>query len=198
MRLPDVLVLGAGGVLGEAWMSGVLAGIEDGAGVDFRRCDTYVGTSAGSIVAARLASGRSPRRPDDLGDPPSDFARDTPEALAEGDGDGGAGDEREAGDGADSPAAPSGRLQGAARGAARLGAWASAPLIGPAIAATTPAGARLRALALARVPAGTNRLTGLHAQVSSWGARFDGRLRIAAVDRATGRRVMFGRPGAPA
>src|SRR5205823_891366 len=28
-------------------------------------------------------------------------------------------------------------------------------------------------------------------------ARFDGRLRVAAVDRATGRRVVFGRPGAP-
>ena len=29
------------------------------------------------------------------------------------------------------------------------------------------------------------------------GGRFDGRLRVAAVDRATGRRVIFGSPGAP-
>ena len=34
---PDVLVLGGGGVLGEAWMMGVLAGIEDAAGLDLRQ-----------------------------------------------------------------------------------------------------------------------------------------------------------------
>ena len=34
---PDLLVLAAGGVVGEAWMTGVLAGIEDAAGVDLRR-----------------------------------------------------------------------------------------------------------------------------------------------------------------
>jgi NTE family protein len=33
--------------------------------------------------------------------------------------------------------------------------------------------------------------------VEGYGARFDGRLRIAAVDRLRGRRVMFGSPGAP-
>src|SRR5512132_1774030 len=31
---PDVLVLAGGGVVGEAWMTGVLAGIEDGAEID--------------------------------------------------------------------------------------------------------------------------------------------------------------------
>ena len=60
---PDVLVLGGGGVLGEAWMMGVLAGLEDATGFDLRRCEHFVGTSAGSIVAARLAAGESPRRP---------------------------------------------------------------------------------------------------------------------------------------
>src|SRR5581483_3076538 len=60
---PDVLVLGGGGVLGEAWMMGVLAGIEDATGFDLRDCDYYVGTSAGSIVAAHLVAGQSPRRP---------------------------------------------------------------------------------------------------------------------------------------
>ena len=63
--VPDVLVLAAGGVVGEAWMSGVLAGIEDAGGVDFRRVESFVGTSAGSIVAARLAAGSPPRRPED-------------------------------------------------------------------------------------------------------------------------------------
>ncbi len=53
---PDVLVLGGGGVLGEAWMMGVLAGIEDATGFDLRRCEYFVGTSAGAIVAALLAA----------------------------------------------------------------------------------------------------------------------------------------------
>ena len=64
---PDVLVLGGGGVLGEAWMMGVLAGIEDGTGFDLRDCDYYVGTSAGSIVAAHLVAGQPPRRPSTIG-----------------------------------------------------------------------------------------------------------------------------------
>ncbi|HWH95350.1 MAG TPA: patatin-like phospholipase family protein, partial [Baekduia sp.] len=60
---PDVLVLAGGGIVGEAWMHGVLAGVEDAAGADFRRVEAYVGTSAGSIVAARLVAGRRPPRP---------------------------------------------------------------------------------------------------------------------------------------
>src|SRR3954452_15028939 len=60
---PDVLVLAAGGVVGEAWMTGVLRGLTESTGIDFRTCDYYVGTSAGSIVAASLAAGREPRAP---------------------------------------------------------------------------------------------------------------------------------------
>ena len=37
---PDVLVLGGGGIVGEAWMSGVLAGIEEASGADFRRVES--------------------------------------------------------------------------------------------------------------------------------------------------------------
>ena len=59
---PDVLVLGAGGTLGEAWMRGLLAGLEAAGGPDMRACEYFVGTSAGSIVAATLAAGRPPRR----------------------------------------------------------------------------------------------------------------------------------------
>jgi len=47
------------------------------------------------------------------------------------------------------------------------------------------------------MPAGERRLDRLHGQVERWGARFDGRLRICAVDRRSGRRVVFGAPGAP-
>src|SRR4051812_50158180 len=57
---PDVVVLGAGGTLGEAWLRGLLGGIEAGAKVDFRDCEYFVGTSAGSIVAATPAAGRRP------------------------------------------------------------------------------------------------------------------------------------------
>jgi NTE family protein len=84
-RPPNVVVLGGGGLLGEAWMTGVLAGYEDSTGADVRGCRRFVGTSAGSIVAASLVAGRRPRRPgpatagalrpvESAGDPPSPFA----------------------------------------------------------------------------------------------------------------------------
>src|SRR3954469_24559060 len=55
----DVLVLGGGGILGEAWMNGVLAGLELESEFDANACAGYVGTSAGSIVATALAAGVS-------------------------------------------------------------------------------------------------------------------------------------------
>src|SRR5271166_810344 len=61
--VPDVLVLGGGGLVGEAWMSGFLAGAQSAWGVDFREAREFVGTSAGSIVAAHLAKGIEPRVP---------------------------------------------------------------------------------------------------------------------------------------
>jgi NTE family protein len=60
MRTPDVLVLGGGGILGEVWMSALLAGLDEAEGFDARRCGSYVGTSAGSIVAASLVAGLPP------------------------------------------------------------------------------------------------------------------------------------------
>ncbi|HZB50935.1 MAG TPA: patatin-like phospholipase family protein [Mycobacteriales bacterium] len=51
------LVLGAGGVLGFAWMVGALAALEAEEGFDARDVEVCVGTSAGSIVAALLGSG---------------------------------------------------------------------------------------------------------------------------------------------
>ncbi|MEJ3747923.1 patatin-like phospholipase family protein [Actinomycetes bacterium KLBMP 9797] len=50
------LVLGGGGVTGVAWELGVLAGLAD-AGIDLRAADLFVGTSAGSAVAAQVTSG---------------------------------------------------------------------------------------------------------------------------------------------
>jgi NTE family protein len=40
-------------------------------------------------------------------------------------------------------------------------------------------------------------MPGLGRMIDGEGARFDGRLRIVAVDRGSGRRVVFGAPGAP-
>ncbi|WP_030600109.1 patatin-like phospholipase family protein [Streptomyces fulvoviolaceus] len=54
------LVLGGGGPLGGAWLTGVLAGLAD-AGVDLDRADVVIGTSAGAIFGARLACGESPQ-----------------------------------------------------------------------------------------------------------------------------------------
>jgi NTE family protein len=164
---PDVLVLAAGGVVGEAWMTGVLRGLSEQTGIDFREVEAFVGTSAGSIVAASLAAGREPRAPTTTG------AAQHQTAPAE-----------------ESRRSP---LRAGARGLAALGA----PLAPLALAAGAPGGALARRTILARVPAGHRSLTRLRQEVDGWGARFDGRLRVCAVDVASGRRVVFGAPGAP-
>lgn len=50
------LVLSGGGPVGIAWESGLIAGFAQ-AGVDLGQADFILGTSAGSVVGARLASG---------------------------------------------------------------------------------------------------------------------------------------------
>ncbi|MFE4451126.1 patatin-like phospholipase family protein [Streptomyces sp. NPDC056796] len=57
------LVLGAGGVTGIAWESGILHGLAK-AGVDLSTADLIVGSSAGAVVGAQLAFG--PAGADDL------------------------------------------------------------------------------------------------------------------------------------
>lgn len=54
------IVLSGGGDRAIAWQTGVLAGLAD-AGLDGRAAGTILGTSAGSIAAARLAAGLDPR-----------------------------------------------------------------------------------------------------------------------------------------
>jgi NTE family protein len=168
VRGPDVLVLAAGGVVGEAWMTGVLAGIEDAAGVDLRRVEGFVGTSAGAMVAARLAAGERPRRPP------------------------GRADASELGDGEDTGGG------GLLRTAARWGWAATAPLAPVATALATPGGALLRSALLARAPDTGRTLSRLHAEIEALGVRFDGRLRVCCVDKRSGARVVFGAPGTPA
>ena len=170
-RQPDVLVLGGGGILGEAWMSAVLAGLEDAVGIDARRCDGYVGTSAGSIVAATLAAGVDPRKR--LGDLPE------PPPVA-------------GGDDLEQPRHP-------AQQAVDLGLAAAERLLAPLAAVglrfTEPAGVLVRRVALQRVPPGRQSLERLGRELE--GARWDGRLRIATVQLESGRRVVFGDDGAP-
>ena len=166
---PNVLVLGVGGILGEAWMSGFLAGSGHATGVDYRDADAFLGTSAGSIVAAQLAAGAELQQPRSWADGP----------------------------GEDAPANRPGGLRAATERAGRLYLSAISPLAAPALSATAPAGALARAALLASMPRGTIPVDDLHARMTALGSRFEGRLRVAAVERATGRRVIFGASGAP-
>jgi NTE family protein len=173
MRTPDALVLGGGGTLGEAWMSAVLAGLDEAEGFDSRKCGSYVGTSAGSIVAASLVAGLPPAiRLGRLSDP----KEETP--LEE----------------------SAGRitaLRQAFGAAAGLAGAAVGPLASLAFASTAPGGAIVRRTLLRRVSEGRRSLAELGRMVDGTGVRWDGRLRIVAVELETGRRVIFGAPGAP-
>jgi NTE family protein len=170
---PDILVAGAGGTLGEAWMTGLLAGAESVAGVAFAECEYFVGTSAGAIVAARLAAGHAPRAPRERAKTPTE------------------------------PAAPRrrGRVRRATRSAVRApvrwGAALTAPVVPLALASGAPAGARVRAALLARLPSARESLGRLEGDLEELGSRFDGRLRVVCVERRSGRRVVFGAPGQP-
>ena len=150
-------------------MWGYLGGAHSETGHDFRRARQMIGTSAGSIVAARLAGGEDPRR----------------------------GEERIRWDGEAEPERRTGALRAAFDRASRLSIGAIAPLAAPALTMASPGGALARAAVLGRVPAGRIELRDLRARVDALRPRFDGRLNIVAVDRGSGRRVVFGADGAP-
>lgn len=169
---PDVLVLGGGGILGEAWLSAVLAGMDEGQSFDSRSCGLYLGTSAGSIVAAALAAGIAPQAR--LGRMPEQ----PPLAPTEAEEDVNA-------------------VRQTLGVALSLGNAAAAPLASLALSSTTAGGAVLRRAALRRAPEGRRSLAELGRAVEATGVEWDGRLRIAAVECESGRRVMFGAPGAP-
>ena len=57
----SAVVLGPGGPVGTAWLAGLAAGLRH-EGVDLGAADLIVGTSAGAIVGAILASGGDPGR----------------------------------------------------------------------------------------------------------------------------------------
>ncbi len=170
---PDVLVLGGGGILGEAWMSAVLAGLEETTGFDARGCEGYVGTSAGSIVAAVLVAGVDPRSR--LGELPEQ----PPVATADMDD-------------------KSGLVGRALELGLDAGRTVAAPLAALGLRATEVPGALVRRAALRRSPRGRRSLAGLAEEVERMGAQWDGRLSISAVEVDRGRRVMFGANDAPA
>jgi NTE family protein len=171
MDSPHALVLGGGGVLGEAWLWAVLAGLEQDERFDSRECRCYVGTSAGSIVAALLSAGVAPH--ERLGRAAAAAATAAPAAS-------------------DAPA-----WRRALGGAAELAGAASAPLASLAIGSTARPGASLRRAALRAVPRGRRSLAALGEVAELRNAHWDGRLRVVAVRRDSGRRVVFGSPGAP-
>jgi NTE family protein len=168
-RRPDVLVLGGGGVLGEAWLRSCLAGIEAESGWDLGGCDAFVGTSAGSIVAAVFAAGRRP-----------EAARGVAEAW-----------ERAAADGSPD------RRRGIGSLARRAALGAVAPFAPAVVAGLEPAGAAVRAALLRWGRRATREIPDLRAAIERMESTFDGRLRITAVDVRSGRRVIFGAPAAP-
>ncbi|MDQ3678561.1 MAG: patatin-like phospholipase family protein [Actinomycetota bacterium] len=180
---PDVLVLASGGTLGEAWMSGLLAGVEDATGHDFRKTESFIGTSAGSLVAAALSAGQRPRRPVagapqrslPAGQTTDDVSRAQASRLP----------------------IPRAVVQSVAREALRLAGAAATPLAPMTLAIGSSASSALRAALLNRAPGTDTSLSRIHEGVSATGARFDGRLRVVTVERERGRRVIFGAPGAP-
>ncbi len=166
---PDVMVLGGGGTLGEAWMQSVLAGLDGAEDFDARASRLYVGTSAGSIVAAILAAGLAPSWR--LGDLPE-------QAIAPGE------SER-----------ASGWLGEMFDPAARIGMTLAGPAASVLLNTTASGGALMRRALLARVPPGRRSLGVLRQMIDDAGLSWDGRLRITAVDLASGRRAVFGAPG---
>jgi NTE family protein len=174
MQQPDILVLGAGGTIGAAWMSGVLAGLVETDAIELGAIEHFVGTSAGSIVSADILAGVEPRAPETMDVPPELADELPPEDVGE-----------------RSPLAEALRLAGSAAGVA------ARPLLPFALSAVRPASTRVRAAALARIPAPDAALDGLRERIAGHGLSFDGRLRVVCLERESGRRVVFGAPGAP-
>jgi NTE family protein len=172
------LVLGAGGVLGAAWMTGALACLVDRLPCEAGDVDLIVGTSAGSVLAAALRC-RAPfeemvawQRGQATG-----WLSESAALAAQ-----------------DGPLPPLPRV--------RFGSvpLACAALITPlrvppwvAASAWLPHG-RARHAALRSLVTGLQQRAGLGGRAAAWS---DDRTWIAAVDYGTGQRVMFGREGAP-
>ncbi len=169
------LVLGAGGTVGHAFHAGVLAALVEERGWDARRADVVVGTSAGSIVAAMVRAGM----------PPADLmARGSGRPLSAD----GLAVARRAGLGAARPGPERRRSSGPMASPARL-----------ARAVRAPWAVTVGSLAAAVMPAGTVSTEDIAVPFDNlYGDAWPDRPTwIVAVQLDTGRRIAFGRPGAP-
>jgi NTE family protein len=175
------LVLGAGGVLGAAWMTGALVRLQERLPGPVAGVDLMVGTSAGSVLAAALRCRAS-----------------LPEITAWQRGD------------------ATGELSESAALAAQDGPLPPLPYPRPGSLPLAYAALTLQVPpwvgASGWLPHGRGQHTALRSLVSAMHARHhrerrpgdaapshwvDGRTWIAAMDYDTGRRVLFGQPGAP-
>ena len=153
-------------------MSALLAGLDESERFDARSCGSYIGTSAGSIVAALLSSGIAPGSR--LGRMPEQPAmRESSDAVG-------------AAFGAK-----------ATHAAASLGAFATGGLAWLALRSSEPAGKLARRVTLGRVPQGRRSLASLGRELKRCGVYWDGRLRICAVGVESGSRVIFDGSGEP-
>lgn len=173
------LVLGAGGLLGGAWLAGSLAAMADELGWDPVTADLIVGTSAGSMIGALVAGGV----------PPWFMAAHSagenfPGLL-------------------DATGRPTDEADRSAGAVLRREGWPrlrpGSSVLGRA-SLRRPRGHRLAAALAAWVPEGvmsTEPLKDTVRSVVPEGWVPDGRLWVVATDYATGRRVCFGREDAP-
>ena len=171
------LVLGAGGIVGQAYHAGVLAALEHDLGWDPRTADLIVGSSAGSVTGTALRLGVPAR---DLAcwsvdSPISDEGAPVLEKF-----------------GSEAPAFPPFDPSRMLRG------WR---LPSPALLARTirrPWAFRPTVAAVTLLPAGAVDITE-HATLldDMVGTEWPERLWLCAVRRLDGKRVAFGRPGAP-
>lgn len=171
------VVLGAGGTLGAAWMIARLRALEMLHDFDTRGVDVLVGSSAGSVLAAMIASGVSVREL-------LEHQRGEANPLNPLDR---AGFDHDSSVGGSLPERPPLRL-------------GSARLLGQVVRHPVRLGA-LTAVA-AVLPPGRGSLDGLRAAVreatgesGAWPER--PQLRVTALDYRSGERVAFGAPGAP-
>jgi NTE family protein len=171
------LVLGAGGLTGQAFHLGVLTALRDETGFDGRDCKVVVGTSAGSLVAAALTAGfaAADQVAMLLGDSPSAEAQQRLRALH-----------------AQASKVPVLEEEVVLR----RGPLAPGALLA---AARRPWAVRPGAVVSGLIPAGRNTTHGISRGVSHLhGERWPGeRLRICAVRARDARRVVFGTPTAP-
>jgi len=171
------LVLGAGGIVGQAFHAGVLAALEDDLGWDPRTAELIVGSSAGSVTGAALR----------LGVAASDMAAwATDQPLSPG---GAAFFAAIAGNDEDLPTPSASDL---------LRGWRLPSLALLARAARAPWAVRPAAAASTLLPAGRYDLQERTQVLDTFADGWPGGLWVCTARRRDGKRVVFGRDGAPA